>query len=440
MPLPEDTGRSRAVQPAGEAPAVRDGRAFIGEIPANRLADLYGTPLYALDAAIIRANLQRLRAPFGHLRMQLYYSVKANPSLGVLALVRAAGARLDVCSPGDLAFAAAAGFTPEQLSYAGCSMSDEELAGVAKSDVPFTADSLSQVERIGRLRPGGAIGLRLNCGIEAGFHPHVRAGGAGSKFGIHVAQLPAALRLADRLGLRVVGLHGHLGSGLIDPEPHIALLDALLGAAASVPQIEWIGLGGGFADLARYDVGRLAAEAGARLAAAERRLQRELELRLEPGGCIVIGAGCLLARVTELKPPVDLDGRATPAFVGVDSSHNHLVSAVIYDTEHPIVLAERVREPPGGRFEVVGNLMQGGDVLARGCPLPLPRPGEVLVIGRCGGYAAWRASSFNERPRPGEVLVDGEEATLTRRAETCEDLLARERLREGGGLTAETRV
>jgi diaminopimelate decarboxylase len=409
-----------------ETPEIQDGRAFIGGIPASRLAAQYGTPLYVLDAAIVRANIARISTTFPDTRATIYYSVKANPSLGVLGIVRETGARLDVCSPGDVAVAAAAGFAPDQMSYTSCAMTDDEIASVIDSAVPFTADSLSQLERFGRLQPTGTVGLRLNCGIDAGFHPHVRAGGLTSKFGIHLPQLERALEIAERWGLRVVGLHGHLGSGLIDPAPHLALLDALLTVTASVPDVEWLNLGGGFGDLSRYKLELFATDAEARLVAAEQRLRRRLELRLEPGGCIVMNAGCLLASVSEIKESVKLDGYVSPTFVFIDSSHNHLVSAVIYDAEHPIVIADRASEAADGHYDIAGNLLQGGDILARRRALPLPAAGDVLVIGRCGGYAAWRAPNFNERPRPGEVMVDGDRAYVTRHAETHEHMLARE--------------
>jgi diaminopimelate decarboxylase len=36
------------------------------------------------------------------------------------------------------------------------------------------------------------------------------------------------------------------------------------------------------------------------------------------------------------------------------------------------------------------------------------------------------SSTYNQRPRPAEVIVDGNEASLVRRRETVEDLIAAE--------------
>jgi diaminopimelate decarboxylase len=109
-------------------------------------------------------------------------------------------------------------------------------------------------------------------------------------------------------------------------------------------------------------------------------------------------AGVLLTRVTELKAPVELDGRRTPSFVGVDSSLNHVVSALIYETQHPILLGRAADASPdeAAPVTVVGNLMQAGDVLAHDRPLPGGlRVGDVLVVGKTGAYS----SRSSARPR-----------------------------------------
>jgi diaminopimelate decarboxylase len=401
----------------------------VGELAASEIAERFGTPAYAMDAEIVRGNFERMTSGIPYRPLEVFYSAKANPAVHLLRLIRGLGAQLDACSPGDLVFADAAGFTPDEISYTGHSMTDHELDLVAGSGVFLTVDSLDQLERVGRRDPGREIGVRLNCGIDAGFHAHVRAGARESKFGIHLDQFDHAVRLAERFKLALVGLHGHLGSDIQDPQPHLLLLEALLDAAERLPAVRSINLGGGFgtpflAGDTEYDFAAFGAVASDRLATASAGRERPLTLRLEPGGYLVMDAGVLLTKVTELKPPTISNGVRTPFFAGTDTSHNHLVSAVIYETFHPIWVADRPDDRPAHNYHVVGNLMQSGDILAADRPLPELRVGDVLAIGKCGGYSACRAPNFNERPRPAEVLVDGGEAVLIRRAETASDMLA----------------
>ncbi len=404
----------------------------IGDVEAIELARRFGTPLYAYDAAEIRARYHAFGAAISYRPLSLYYSIKAHPSVGLLKLLRTLGAGVDACSPGDLAFAAAAGFSGPEISYAGHGMSHEEIAGVVRSGSFFVADSLSQVERIGMQDPGRAIALRVNCGVGAGFHPDVQAGSAGSKFGLPLDQLDEALTLAAGANLRVVGLHTHVGSDVLEPEPHIDALTALVELVsereALTRDLELLDLGGGWgspflAEDPEYPMAEFGAAASHIMSQLADALGRPIELRLEPGAYLVMDAGTLLTTVTELKPKGEgVEGRAR-TFAATDTSYNHIRSAVTYGTRHPLEVADRPDAPDVERYDVTGNLMQAGDVIARDRLLPALQPGDVLAFGMCGGYKACQAPTFNERPRPAEVLVDEGEVLPLRVRETEADLL-----------------
>jgi diaminopimelate decarboxylase len=404
----------------------------VGGIPATDLATRFGTPLYVYDAEVIRRRWHQLVDGIGRERTAVYYSCKANAALGIVRLLVDLGARLDACSPGDLAVARKAGCGPEAVSYLGVSVSDADLDAVVTAGAFFTADSLSQLERYAdRCPPGTEIGLRINCDVAAGFHAHVQAGAWDAKFGLHPAQLPAALHRAAERGLRVTGLHSHVGSDILDPQPHLELLRRLLELSDQLPDLTFVNIGGGWGTPflpmdEEYPMAEFGAAASSMLDDYERRRGRPVELRVEPGAYLVMDAGVLLASVVETKAAMPIDGRQSPTFVCVDSSYNHVVSAVIYNTYHPIELARDPAAPTAGEVSIVGNLMQAGDVLARDRPMPELAPGDVLVIRKCGGYTSSRSTVFNERPRPAEVVVDAGTATLIRSAETVDDLLLRD--------------
>lgn len=405
----------------------------VGGVRAEDLARRFGTPLYVYDAEKIRERFSAFEGEIAHRPLSVFYSIKAHPSVPLLELLRALGAGVDACSPGDLAFAAAAGFTGAEITYTGYSMSDRELEQVVAAGCFLIADSLDQVERMAKLDPGRQIGLRVNFGIARGFHPHVQFGARDSKFGIQDVELGRAIEFATAHGLRVTGLHSHAGSDLLDAQDHLDLLEALIGAASTTPglrdTLELIDLGGGWGTPFLEDVdtdypmavfGKQATE---RMADLARIVHRPVELRLEPGAYVVMDAGVLLTTVNEIKPSVMVHGERTPAFVGTNTSYNHVHSAVAYGTHHRIVVAGRPDAPATEMYHVTGNLMQAGDVLARDRALPPVKVGDVLAIEKCGGYKACRAPTFNERPRPAEVMVDGGSVRTLRAPELVSDLL-----------------
>jgi diaminopimelate decarboxylase len=403
---------------------------LIGDVPATVLAERFGTPLYAYDAASIRRRYHLLIESIDYRPLRIYYSCKANAAVGIIRLLRELGAGIDACSPGDIEAARRAGYR-DDISYTGVGCRRSDLAAVAGSPAFFIADSMSQIDAFADVASGREeIGLRVNPALPVPARRMVLAGAWDAKFGIHAEHVPAAVRRAADRGLRVVGLHVHLGSDLTTPEPHLAALRVLLDLGEAMPELRFVCLGGGLAVAAGpdpdYPVDEFGAAANRMLTDFAHRTGRRLELRLEPGSYLLMDAGVLLTTVTEIKPSVTSGDRRTPTFAYVDTSYNHVPSAVVDGVDHPVELARDRDAPAGPVVTVAGNLMQAGDLIVRERPLPQLAVGDVLVIGRCGAYTGTRAGTFNERPRPAEVLVDGGHARLIRRAETEADLFGRD--------------
>lgn len=413
--------------------------ADVGGVALRALAQRFGTPLYAFDAARIRHQVAALERSLEGVPHRILYSVKAHANVALLRLLADLGVGADVCSAGDLAYAAAAGLRGDDISLATVSLDAETIAAAVDLDAFAVVDSLTQIERWAVSGGRRDIGVRVAAGITAGFHPLVQAGAPGAKFGVAIDDVPEAVRRASGAGLRVVGLHGHLGSDLMDAAPHLALLDLLLDLTERhVPDATMVDVGGGLgtpfppqsagdayppvADDPSYPCDELGRGAAERLAVYAERTGADLQLRIEPGAFLVMESGTLVCQVTDIKA-ADERSEGRPRQAVVDSSYNHLHSAVVHETFHP-ALVDAPSARPLAAHDVVGNLMQAGDVLAADRVLPHLEVGDVLGFGLAGGYKACRAPVFNGRPRPAEVLVDDGTARLTRRAETTGDLLS----------------
>lgn len=71
----------------------------------------------------------------------------------------------------------------------------------------------------------------------------------------------------------------------------------------------------------------------------------------------------------------------------------------------------------------MGPICSPGDLLRASVRLPRLRPGDAVAVMDAGAYFVPFATAFSF-PRPAIVLLEGGEATLLRRAETFEDLVA----------------
>ena len=127
----------------------------------------------------------------------------------------------------------------------------------------------------------------------------------------------------------------------------------------------------------------------------------------------------LLARVLYVK---EGGGKR---FVITDAGMNDLLRPSHYAGYHRVDPVEAHRRPRA-RVDVVGPVCETGDFLALDREVELPEPGELLAIRTAGAYGFSMSSTYNQRPRPAEVMVEGGEATLVRRRETYEDLVAAE--------------
>lgn len=373
-------------------------------VPADTLlaiADAVGTPTYVYSEAIVERQIGRLRDLVDGLPVDLLYAMKANASPALLALVRDAGLGVDAVSPGELALALRLGFARDRVLFSANMMSDDEMEAAHAAGVLLNVGELSRLDAYGAAHPGADVCVRLNPGVGAGHHAHVVTAGDRTKFGIALDRIGDVLDVAARRGLRIVGLHQHIGSGILDPALFAPSLDALLGAADRFPDLAFVNVGGGLGvpyhpDEAEIDADAFRAVVGARLSAFAAR-RPGVRLRLEPGRFLVAQAGVLLARVTVVKA-------GARHFTGTDSGMNHLARPTVYGAYHGVANVTRPDAAPV-TTTVTGNICETGDVFAEARDVPEPHVGDVLALLDAGAYGMAMASTYNLRPLPAEVLV-----------------------------------
>lgn len=384
----------------------------IGGIEVSELTARWPTPFYVFDFDGIRDRVRAIKWALQGVHADILYAIKAYANVSLLRMLRTEQVGVDCCSPGDLAFAAAAVDDWPVVSYTGHAMTDAEIRTVASAPALFVADSWSQLRRYAGVSRAAPIGLRVNPALEHGFHPHVRAAGPAAKFGFRPDDIPDAVDYAKAAGLLVTTLHVHLGSDLLDPGPHLRALQVLIDLANAHPGIEVVDVGGGWgvpftAAESAYHFTSFTVPARGLLAGTG------LRLRIEPGTFLVRDNGYLVTTVVERR-----DDRDTVA-LGVDTSTNHLAGTLLFGTQHPHRATALGSEPAA----VVGNLLLGGDVLLKEADFGAVPVGTTIVFGHAGAYSGVRASTFNERPRPAEIAVEAGTARLIRTAESVDDLL-----------------
>ena len=412
------------------------GRLQVGGCTLSDLARTYGTPLYVLDEATLRATCrayrQALERHYPGPALALYAS-KANSSVALTALVAAEGLGLDAVSAGELLTALQGGMPADRIVLHGNNKSAEELELAVTAGVTVVADNWHDLEQLAAIAAHSGervrLLLRFTPGIECHTHEYIRTGHLDSKFGFDPDDLEAVLRhLATCSWAELTGLHAHIGSQIFELEPHrdlaAVLADALVLARSLGHPCTDLNVGGGLG--IRYttsdDPPSIEAWVGTVAeAVAGACRQRGLELpRLlcEPGRSLVATAGVTLYSVGSRKV---IPGLRT--YVAVDGGMSDNPRPITYQSQYTALLADRPLAPAEGPVTVAGKHCESGDVLLKDIPLPTAQPGDVLVVFATGAYNASMGSNYNRIPRPAAVLVHDGQADLVQRREQPEDLL-----------------
>ena len=415
--------------------SVKNNKLFVGELAASGIAAKFGTPVYVYDEETIRSKVKLLVESVEYRPFRIYYAAKANTNIAILELIKHEGKGLigiDAVSPGEIEVALRAGFRPQDIIFTSTSVTDEEMKFAIGRKVLVNCDSLSQLERYGRLNPGSRVCFRVNPDVGAGHHGHVITGGPESKFGIWVDDVGKAFGIASRHNLKIVGIHEHIGSGILETGKFLAAMNVLLEIISrnrdKLESLKFVDFGGGIGVPYKpgqkpIDFSEFGPAVSSLFAGFCKSFGRKLALVIEPGRFIVAESGLLLCTVNTIKQ--------TPGhkFVGVDTGFNHLIRPMAYGSYHPIMVVENCKSAVKEKVAVCGNICESGDVFTRDengivdRELPKISEGDVLALLVAGAYGFSMASPYNTRPRPAEVLVSGRSARLIRKKETLSQVI-----------------
>ena len=357
------------------------------------------TPRYVYSLDAVRAQARALRA-IGSVD-RWHYALKANPNPAILRVLHEEGFDFECVSLAEIEAVRVAlpQLAPERILFTPNFAPREEYAAALAIGARVTLDALHPIEHWGELFSDREIHLRVDLGVGRGHHDKVKTGGAASKFGVALDEVETFRALARKANVRIVGLHAHLGSGILDANHWRSVYAQLASLAERFTRIESIDIGGGLGVPSRPD------EAALDLAALDAALTEvksaypQFKLWMEPGRFLVADAGVLLARVTQTKR------KGHVHYVGIDAGMNSLIRPALYEAWHEIVNLTRLDEPAAQMVQIVGPICESGDVLGANRRLPECREGDVILVAQAGAYGAAMASRYNLRePATEEIL------------------------------------
>jgi diaminopimelate decarboxylase len=427
----------------------------VGSVPVAELVRKFGSPLYVVDEEDFGLRLTSVKKAFAEAaskhgtQVKLYYASKALLTTEVIRWVIDAGYAVDVSTGGELAVTLAAGATGEQIGLHGNNKSLVEIGRAVSADVSaIVIDSEIEIERIASV--AGAqdkvqpVRLRVNTGVHAHTHEYLATASEDQKFGVPITEVESLVaKIREHNHLKFLGLHAHIGSQIFSPDGFVESANRLLELHArllSDGDVPELNLGGGFGiAYTQADKPLAIKEMAERIVSAVAAKCQALQigipkLAFEPGRVIAGPAGMTVYTVGTTKQVKLEEAGANRLYVSVDGGMSDNARPALYEAEYSVALASRNSDKSQQLVRIVGKHCESGDIVVRHGLLPQDvGVNDLLAVPATGAYCFSLSSNYNFVPRPAMVAVKSGEARLLVRAETEQDLLARDTGYESGG-------
>ena len=448
-----------------EALTVRDGRLQIEDVDCAALADRFGTPLYVISEDQLRRNARAFSTAFASRwregPVRILPSLKANYSLALRRILTDEGMGCDTFGASELTAALRAKVPAELISVNGSSKSPQLIEDAVAAGARITIDAARELPLVEaaarRLGTRATVRMRLRPDLSDLTEPSdfeadevpMSEVSRGYKAGIpteDVIELGRRALASDHVHLS--GIHVHLPRHRPETDIYRRMIAALISLLADLVEAwggwrpEEIDLGGGFA-VRRDPTGRLLTRLADRppdlgppveeyaeviTTSLRAELQRHgiaaggVALEVEPGRALYADAGIHLASVVNTKRETS---PISWRWIETDTTEMFLPDSLIEHNRWTVLVASRADAEAVGPADIVG-ISCGFDLMVPSIPLPELQDGEILAFLDTGAYQDASAANFNALPRPATVLVRGSDAEIIKRAETVDDVFARD--------------
>lgn len=163
------------------------------------------TPFLALDLSYVKDNYLRLKNSINN--SEVFYAVKANSHIKILALLNDLGCSFDAASRGEIKKLLDIGVDPSRISFGNTIKKESDIQFAWEKGIEYYAiDSEMEVEKVARNAPGAKVYGRIATSSNDADWP------LSGKFGTDVDHVIEILEYAHRKDLVAYGVSFHVGS------------------------------------------------------------------------------------------------------------------------------------------------------------------------------------------------------------------------------------
>ncbi len=396
---------------------------------ATEILSIYDSPLYVYQGDILRQTIARITKSIPYPHTKFHFANVTNGNISLLQIFKNCGWGIHANTPGDVYLALKAGFAAENIIYSGSNLNAEEMTQLLNWGITaFNLDSVAQLQvfcdvyqsenndissasillardLIARTTKKIKLGLRLNL-------PEITG---NSRIGVRPNEFIEAVEVAKKAKLEISGLHFYRGTGTNATKAFTQVIHQVIETAKLLPDWQYLDFGGGFGYPYHHDGVAFNWESfGIEITNLLLKLDKKIDLIIEPGRAAIAGCAALLAQVVSIKWQQDkqiIGVNTTVANLSVPSVHGGYREIISWKTGKSYLT------------DVCGNTTYSRDYLGKNCQLPKLEIGDIIAILDVGAYGYAMSSHFLHRPRPAEVLLENNNHNLIRRREDYDILL-----------------
>lgn len=404
-----------------------------------KIAHQISTPLYIYNNEEIVTNYTSLKKAFTN-QVDVFYSLKANPSVAIATLFRKLGAGVEVCSLTELKIALLAGYSPQHIIFVGPAKKTDEIIFALENKIyAIVCESIDELNLINKLAETRSMVANIAIRINPAFsirNASLKMGGVPSQFGIDQQYVFNNKKLfLEKNNINIIGIHVFSGTRILDYETFIENTKNIFALSEALSK-EWsidfqmIDIGGGigvpyFKNEKAFDMTMLQQSINPLLRDYVK--NRKIRIILESGRYLMASAGVFISRIDYIKESQGI------SFLITDGGMNcHLTAAgygSILKRNFPIrLLAESISKKKCN-YHITGPLCTPADVIGRGVELPEAKVGDFIIIYTSGAYGPSASPVlFLGHGYPSEVLMDKDKILVIRERDIPDDFIRKQNL------------
>lgn len=366
------------------------------------------TPFYYYDMGLLERTVEACISAAQKHNYKVHYALKANVEAPILEKIAKMGLGADCVSGWEVQAALDSGFSPQEIVFAGVGKSDAEIEMAIKAEIfCLNCESLEEIEVVNdiarRLNKRVNIALRINPSVEPDTHKYIATGQSASKFGISYPEIKKAiLKIEELQNIKIVGLHFHIGSGIVNlnnfKELALKVGDINDWFLSRGVEIEHLNMGGGLGINYRDPDSEFVVDFKSYFDTFATNLHPKegQSVHFELGRSLVGPCGELITRVLFSKTTA-----TDEKFLIVDAGLTELIRPALYSASHKIenLTAQHQQRDEGTEYYYIGGpICESSDIFAYDIEFPMSRRGDILAIRSTGAYGSVMSSRYNLRP------------------------------------------